>query len=270
MEINTKETSKDLLIGFKINSKGFGTIPKLLMQDRNLCIGAKGLYSYFCSYTGGGNTCFPSRKKICFDLCISVDTFGKYLKQLSENGYLKCEQIKENGRFSHNVYTLCDTILPCPKISDTEFPVYEKTDTNKNNNNKNNNKESKKEKKESISEKPTPKKERRTYNQVIEEYTDNENLRTELKEFLKVLKLKNSLPTNYSLDTMLNNLSSLAYSDEAKIAIVKQSIIKSWKDFYPINHLPYYTNKQTSECEPSYDLSDYESDDILEMYVNPD
>lgn len=128
---------EDKIIGFKINSKGYGTIPKLVMQDRNLSIGAKGLYSYFCSYTGGGDTCFPSRKKVCFDLCISIDTFGKYLKQLVENGYIKVEQIKENGRFSHNVYTLCDTILPCPKISDTEITVYEKTDTNNNNDNNN-------------------------------------------------------------------------------------------------------------------------------------
>ena len=30
------------------------------------------------------------------------------------------EQINENVRFSHNVYTLCITISPCPKISDTE------------------------------------------------------------------------------------------------------------------------------------------------------
>lgn len=99
---------EDKIIGSKINSKGYGTIPKLLMQDRNICIGAKGLYFYFCTYTGGGDTCFPTRKKVCFDLCISIDTFGKYLKQLIQNGYIKCEQIKENGRFSHNVYTLCE------------------------------------------------------------------------------------------------------------------------------------------------------------------
>lgn len=104
---------EDKIIGFKINSKGYETIPKLLMQDRNICIGAKGLYSYFCSYTGGGDTCFPTRKKVCFDLCISIDTFGKYLKQLIQNGYIKCEQIKENGRFSHNVYTILKRSVSC-------------------------------------------------------------------------------------------------------------------------------------------------------------
>ena len=54
---------EDKIIGFKINSKGYGTIPKAAMIDKNLNIYAKALYAYFCSYTGGGDTCFPSRKK---------------------------------------------------------------------------------------------------------------------------------------------------------------------------------------------------------------
>lgn len=128
---------EDKIIGFKINSKGYGTIPKAAMIDKNLNIYAKALYAYFCSYTGGGDTCFPSRKKICYDLGVSIDTFGKYLKQLVENGYIKVEQIKENGRFSHNVYTLCDTISPCPKKTDTDGVVHGEMDPNNNNDNNN-------------------------------------------------------------------------------------------------------------------------------------
>lgn len=121
----------DQIRGFRINSAGFGTIPKLVMQDKNLNIAAKAIYAYFCSYTGAGDTCFPTRKKICYDLDISNDTLGKHLKNLVRLGYIKVEQIRENGRFSHNVYTLTDTILPCPKISDTEKTDTEKTDTDK-------------------------------------------------------------------------------------------------------------------------------------------
>lgn len=134
----------DRIQGFKINSAGYGTIPKAVMQDRNLNISAKALYAYFCSFTGAGDTCFPTRKKICLDLGISNDTLGKQLRQLVDNGYILVEQIKENGRFSHNVYTLPSEILPLPKFSDTE-----KTgngiigngdlDTKNNNNFKNNN-----------------------------------------------------------------------------------------------------------------------------------
>jgi len=125
----------DIIKGIPINSAGFGTISKLAMQDRRLHIAAKAIYAYFNSYAGGGDTCFPSRKKICFDLGISNDTLSKYLRQLTECGYISVEQIKEGGRFSHNVYTLNGTISPCPKISDTEKTVNGKLDTNINNSN---------------------------------------------------------------------------------------------------------------------------------------
>ena len=127
--------TEDILKSTGVNSAGYGIIPKMAMQDQRLHIIAKAIYAYFTSYSGGGNCCFPSRKKICFDLGISNDTFGKYLKQLTDSGYIKVSQIKENGRFSHNEYILCDTISPCPKISDTEDIVHGEMDTNINSNN---------------------------------------------------------------------------------------------------------------------------------------
>lgn len=89
-----------------INSKGFGIIPKLVMQDREIGIIAKAIYAYFCSFAGAGNTCFPSRDKICHDLNISKGCLTKYIKQLSEHGYIKIRQETEHGKFSHNVYEI--------------------------------------------------------------------------------------------------------------------------------------------------------------------
>lgn len=128
---------KDQLKMQGINSAGFGIIPKLVMQDRELHAIAKTIYAYFCSYAGAGSVCFPTRSKICYDLNISNDTFAKYLKNLVRCGYVEVEQIKENGRFSHNVYTLCSTKSPCPKITVSENIGHGKLDT-KNNSIKNN------------------------------------------------------------------------------------------------------------------------------------
>lgn len=122
----------DKIKGLSINKDGYGFIPKSVMQDKNLAIATKAVYSYFCSFTGAGDSCFPTRKKICFDLNISNDSLSKYLQQLVKNGYLQITQIKENGRFSHNIYTLPDTKLPCPKISDTGETEHGKTDTKNN------------------------------------------------------------------------------------------------------------------------------------------
>lgn len=126
------DVTEDVIKGIPINSAGFGVIPKIVMQDKRLHISAKAIYAYFTSFAGGGDSCFPSRNKVCFDLGISNDTFGKYLRQLVDCGYINITQEKVNGRFSHNVYTLCGAILPCPKISDTEDFVHGNLDTNNN------------------------------------------------------------------------------------------------------------------------------------------
>lgn len=133
----------DKIVGFKINSQGYGTIPKLVMQDRSLSIGAKAVYAYFCSYTGTGDSCFPSREKICYDLDLNKDTYTKYRNELSERGYIKIEQIKDGVKFSHNIYTLCDVVPSCPvfsdtRISDPKLSDPKEPDTNNNNTNNNN------------------------------------------------------------------------------------------------------------------------------------
>ena len=92
----------------------------MIMQDKKLHITAKAIYAYLASFAGAASSCYPSRGKICSDLGISGDTFTKYLKQLTDCGYLIVAQEKEQGRFSHNVYTLPDMISPLPIESDTE------------------------------------------------------------------------------------------------------------------------------------------------------
>lgn len=173
--------AEDILKGIQINSKGYGTISKIAMQDRNLHITAKAIYAYFNSFSGGGDSCFPTRAKICYDLGISNDTFGKYLKQLVNNGYIEVEQVKENGRFSHNVYTICSTILPCPKISDTVNIVYGEMDTNNNSYNKNkdnNNNKDNNIKEKYIKEKPVKHK-YGEYNNVLLTDAEFEKLKAE-------------------------------------------------------------------------------------------
>lgn len=102
-----------------MNGAGFGIIQKSVMQNRELHVTAKAIYAYFSSFVGGGNSCFPSRSKICYDLDISKDTLTKYLNNLTNCGYLEIEQATEGGKFSHNVYTLCDPDWPPHKHENT-------------------------------------------------------------------------------------------------------------------------------------------------------
>ena len=121
-----------------VNSKGYGTVAKLVMQDRRISVGAKAIYAYFSSFVGAGDSCFPSWEKICFDLCIARGTLNKYLKELVVFGYIKTEQTKQNGRFAGNVYTISPcTNLPYTKKTATGKTVYGKLDANNNNLNNN-------------------------------------------------------------------------------------------------------------------------------------
>jgi len=115
-----------------IFANGYGFIPKSIMIS-NISLQSKGVYAYLCSFSGKGNGCFPSRKKICDDLNISNDSLGKYLKELKDNQYIDIKQEKEDGKFKNNIYKI-NLNLPCPKISDTE-----NLDTNNNIYSNNNN-----------------------------------------------------------------------------------------------------------------------------------
>ena len=74
-----------------------------IVKDRKLSVGAKALFFYILNI---GNTEYPDRNTIAFDLNISNCTLGKYLKELTKSGYITCVQNKENGKFSKNNYTL--------------------------------------------------------------------------------------------------------------------------------------------------------------------
>ena len=140
-----------------IHAKGFGTIPKIVMQDRRLKPTAKAIYAYFCSYAGAGSTAFPSVNKIIYDLNMNKDTYYKHLEILKDCGYVTVTPNRAEGnKFDNNIYTLIfnpvavtkvekEEKKPCPKKSETgkkPFPKIsdtEKSDTNINNININNN-----------------------------------------------------------------------------------------------------------------------------------
>lgn len=133
-----------------IHAKGFGTIPKIVMQDRRLKPTAKAIYAYFCSYAGAGSTAFPSVNKIIYDLNMNKDTYYKHLDVLKDCGYVTVTPNRAEGnKFDNNIYTLIfnpvakvaeEEKKPCPKKSETgkkPFPKIsdtEKSDTNINNN----------------------------------------------------------------------------------------------------------------------------------------
>lgn len=283
-------TSKIKLQG--VYEKGYGMIPKLPMQDINLNIQSKAIYAYLCSYSGAGETAFPTRKKICYDLQISNDTLGKYLSQLIERGYLQVEQMKEKGKFSHNIYTLLNEITPCPKASVSEDDGYEESDTN--NNKEKSIKDSKSIKDfsyketdiggqvadEERSERKKEYNEERATVQYIKNKVSDETLREKIFSILKNRKHANKPITVEFAKVFIDRLERFSDGDYVtKIQILDKSIMGG---YFTIYELPNngnqsrnynsnqsrgnmtYNSKGNSYHVPSYNAQSYEDDyDIM-------
>jgi len=149
---------QDVLRVQGVNHLGFGIIPKAVMTDRTLSIGAKALYAYIRSFSGAGDVAWPGRDKIMADLGIkTTDTYYKYMNQLKANDLIRVSQersMDNDGRykFGRNIFTIVDkpepsnpepdnndspsgkaSNSPCPKKSDTEnHRVLKKRHTEKN------------------------------------------------------------------------------------------------------------------------------------------
>ena len=129
----------------------------------------------------------------------------------------------------------------------------------------NNTKEIKKEiNKERKKERKEPEKQRKenviSFNQIIENYTSNQQLRNELKAHLKVRKNKKAALTNRAIELSLKKLDDLASNDAEKIQMVQNAIMSGWTTFYPLKA----DEKKKMGTRPSYNMNSYKSHNIFE------
>lgn len=91
------------------------------------------------------------------------------------------------------------------------------------------------------------KKKRETFVSLIDGFTQNEELRDSLKDYVDMRKKMSKGFTTRALKQNLNELNKLASDDLTKNEIVNQSINKTWKAFYELK-----TNKKQSENELAF------------------
>ena len=91
-----------------------------------------------------------------------------------------------------------------------------------------------------------------SFDDLINSYTENEELRKELKNHLATRKSKKAALTNRAIELSLNKLDELTKNvpinvvDEEKIKIVQQSIERGWTGFFEIKVQKQYNNKNTN------------------------
>ena len=88
-----------------IFSDGYGIIPKKLMK-MEIPNNVKLLLAYMLSYTGGGNSCFPSYDTISKHLNWSKSTIAKSINYCVDNGFIKKTKLNNNPLNHSNKYVL--------------------------------------------------------------------------------------------------------------------------------------------------------------------
>ena len=107
VDFNLVECDEILFESTSLQSYGYGIISQLPMKDREMSIQAKGVYSYLVSCAGNDKQTYPTKEKMCYDLCIKkVDTLTKYIKQIQARGYIKIVKTKRDNLRYKNVYLI--------------------------------------------------------------------------------------------------------------------------------------------------------------------
>ena len=109
-----------------------------------------------------------------------------------------------------------------------------------------------------------PKKQTKSYDEQIAEYTGNEELQNALKAFVQMRSFIKKPMTEYALKLMLKKLDELGNSETTKIAILNQSITHNWQGIFPLKD--EYT-KQGKQPEKKYDQNGYDSEEeFMKMF----
>lgn len=211
---------------FKNNN--YSTVHNGFINDKNLSLKAKGLLLYFLSKPDDWDFYLKEIAKNSKD---GVESISAGIKELEEYGYIKknikrSEQGKLCGGYDFSVYEEPQPQSQ-PKQENTEtvknlignLPIRENpsllnTELNTNTNKK--------------------EKGKTEFDILIQSYTDNQNLKDNIYEFIKARKAMKKTPTTLALKKILNELNRLTPSDAEKMQILNNSIMNGWSGVFPL------------------------------------
>lgn len=220
-------------------------------------LGLKGnellVYSIIYGFSQDGETRFTGGLQYLGDWTNSTkQSCIKCLKSLVEKGYIiKHEKIVNGVKF-------CEYQAVKPKsivVNKVEHGIKQSLTggikqslhNNLDNNTIDNNIVSKKERKSKS----------KSYDEQIAEYTGNEDLQNALKAFLQMRSFIKKPMTEYALKLMLKKLDEIGNTDDAKIAILNQSITNNWQGIFPLKN--EYTKQEKQQKK--YDQNGYGSEE---------
>lgn len=250
-------------------TQNYTVISNYHFQEKDMSLKAKGLLSLMLSLPDDWDYSISGLVAICKESKTSIQST---LKELEEFGYLARTRVQNSkGQFEYiyDIFEKPQEKKPRPENLCTDNQCTEnmpQLNTNKQNTKELNTKDIKKVSKACEDEKPAPDK-NKSFDSIIDDYTENEDLRSELKEHLKTRKSKKAAMTNRAIELSLGKLDKLSNNDTEKIQIVQNAIMNGWTTFYPLKD--EQSSKSTSGNSPrknydfglgaNYDLDMYES-----------
>ena len=215
----------------------YAIIPANVRYDKNLKDKAKLLYGEITALCNEKGYCWASNRYFAELYSVSIKTISTLIKNLIDNGYIYSEIIYKDGskeidkRYLKLVNNPIENIVNTPMEEKVNTPMEEKVKDNNTviNNTIINNKKEKKEKASSKNNKSE-------IDMLIEEYTNNTELKNTLIEFVKHRKSLKAPMTTRALKQLMNKLNSLATNDFTKIEILNESILNGWKGVFPLKN----------------------------------
>ena len=114
------------------------------------------------------------------------------------------------------------------------------------------------------------KKKSESFDSIIEAYTQDQELKDTIGEFIKMRQRIRKPMTNYALSLMLKKLNKLAGTTQTKKDILNQSIINGWQDVYQLKKDWQNNQKKTDQWDgmyymPNQPITNDDPDDFLKM-----
>ena len=219
-------------------------IPKKVRLDTRLNALEKIILTEIDSLDNGEKGCYASNEHLAEFCQCSKTKVSTAIRKLIDCGYIYVQNFDGRKRelksrlsnFERQNIKNCNADIQNLKESNTD-------------NNTVNNTLSKKERKSKS----------KSYDEQIAEYTQNEDLQNALKAFLQMRSFIKKPMTEYALKLMLKKLDEIGNTDDAKIAILNQSITNNWQGIFPLKD----GNTKQDKQQKKYDQNGYESQEEL-------
>lgn len=195
-------------------------IPKEVWLDSELNALDKIILVEINSLDCGERGCFASNKYLAEFCQCSESKVSKAISKLIDLGYLYVKSFDGRNRELKSRLIKNDS-LPSKKCeADKEKMLHNNIDNNIDNNIK--------ERKKDAPKKKT------NYDLIIDEFTNDPELKEAIYEFIKMRKLIKKPLTDRALTMVLNKLKKLSSDEKIQTEILNQSIMNNWQNVYKL------------------------------------